>query len=136
MDISGSDLHLYCMEKNSEIMDKRDIIFDIWTLFLKNIGVIALIVLGLVGKFSYDLLTGKRFTMAYVFGSMGCAIVGGWVCGDYIMRYWPHQATLFIPIATMISFNLISGVMAIDYKALMQQEWRKAFDVLTRTKKD
>src|ERR1700761_8744454 len=92
--------------------------YDFWTQFWQFIykygAWIGWIILGLVGRFSYDLLRHKAFTIGYVLGSTGIAFLIGYVSGVYIFTKYPDDAPILIPMITLVSNNLVSAVMSID----------------------
>lgn len=90
--------------------------------------------IGLIGMFSADLIRNKQFTKWYILGCTGCAIFVGYVGGAYIIENYPTKAPFLIPTVTMLSNNLVSALVAIDYKALLQKDWKGAFELLTRKK--
>lgn len=114
--------------------DHEDIWYQAYLFICKYIVLIWGIILGLVGKFSYDLINNKKFTRYYLIGTTGLAIVGGYLSGIWVYENCPTKAPLFIPIATMLSNNIVSALMVIDYKALINKDWRGAFDILIKPK--
>ncbi len=121
----------------TERMDPKqptDFWSQVWQLLIKNGTLIGSILLGLIGTFSYDLLRNKKFTRAYIVGCTGCALFMGYVGGQYVLMYYPTKAPFLIPFITLLSNNFVSALMAIDYKALLQKDWRGAFDLLFRNK--
>lgn len=111
---------------------------DIWHQIMAFVSKNALwlwgIGIGLLGSFSYDLLRSKRFTKAYILGCTGAAIFCGYVGGSYVMDNYPKKAAILIPMITVLSNNLLSAVMSINYKALLQKDWKAAFEILMRKK--
>lgn len=134
MDISGSGLRIYIMEKNSQVMNKESITIDISSFFLKHLTLLGLILLGLLGRFSYDLLRNKKFTAAYVLGCTGASFVIGCLAGNWAEVHYSDNATALTVLSTMLANNIVSAIMSIDYKALMQKNWKGAFEILTRKK--
>lgn len=116
-------------------MSKQEFL-DLSSLIQKHLTLLLLIALGLLGKFSYDLLTNKKFTYSYVFGTTGIAIFGGYISAVFIDGRWPTQSNLLIPVATMLSFNIVSAIVSIDIKLLLKGEIRKAFEPIIRDGKD
>jgi hypothetical protein len=107
---------------------------DVWAVMLKHMSIIGLLLLGLVGKFSYDFLQNKKFTVGYILANSGISIFGGWLASGLIDRFSPDNRNLLIPIATMLAYNLVSALMSINWEAVANREWRKAFDILLKKK--
>ena len=117
-------------------MQKDTIINNFLEGLVKYGSLIGLILVGLVGMFSYDLLHSRKFTVSYVLGATGVALFGGYVGGSYALSHYPHQASWMIPMITILSNNIVSAFMAIDYRALMEGKVKAAFSELLRIKKD
>lgn len=115
-------------------MDYKEIDYSAQALhwLYKSSTAIWLIVLGLVGKFSHDLVRGKKMSWPYVLGSAGLAVFCGSIAYDFISVNYPNRVSILVPAITMVSNNLISAVMAIDYNALLKKDWKGAFDILFR----
>lgn len=117
-------------------MQKESFIDNCVQGLVKYGSLIGLILIGLMGMFSYELLHNRKFTISYVLGATGIALFGGYVGGTYVLNHFPDQAPWMIPMVTILSNNLISAIMSVDYKALIQKDWKGAFDLLFRIKKD
>lgn len=103
---------------------------QVWQTLVKYSSTILAIGMGLIGKFSYDLVRNKKFTISYILGSTGLAVFGGYMAGLYLFDKYPNQAPLLVPMVTMLSNNFVSAIMVIDYKALVQKDWKGAFEIL------
>ncbi len=117
-------------------MDNKNVSWytDLWSIIVKNLGWIYLVTVGLIGKFSYDFLRNKKFTLGYIIANSGISIVGGWIGAQLIDKYSPTNANILVPIATMLSYNFVSALMSIDWKAFVQRDWKAAFDILMKKK--
>lgn len=124
--------------KKQETMDNKNLFdfwwSDVWAIVLKHASIIGLLLLGLVGKFSYDFLQKKKFTLGYILANTGISIFGGWLASGVIDRFSPENRNLLIPISTMLAYNLVSAAMTINWEAFANREWRKAFDILLKKK--
>ena len=110
--------------KTTQLTDELFKFFDKYSTY------IGFIIMGLVGRFSYDLLRNKHFTWPYILGCAGISLIGGYTASVYIFQNYPEKAPLLVPLITMTSNNLVSAIMTIDYKALIKKDWRGAFDIL------
>lgn len=88
------------------------------------------IIMGLIGRFSYDLIRNKKFTWSYILGCSGLGLLCGYLASVYIFQNYPEKAPLLVPLITMMSNNLVSAIMTIDYKALIKKDWKGAFEIL------
>jgi|SRR6185503_7840949 len=75
------------------------------------------IIVGLVGKFSYDLLTGRKITWWQALASTGIALFFGFLAVAYCMYKEYDKGGMFIvPIATLLSEKLMIAIFAINWK--------------------
>lgn len=84
------------------------------------------ILIGLIGKFSHDLIMRKRITWVQAFASIGIALFCGFIASVVCMNNFPAQAAYIVPIVTLLSEKIIVAIFAVDYKALvaeMAQYW-------------
>lgn len=112
-----------------------DLLQELWKGVCRYGMWICWILLGLIGMFSADLLRNRKFTIWYMLGCTGAAIFVGYVVGIWVFANYPAEAPIYIPIATLLSNNIMSAIIAIDYKALLEKDWRGAFEILFRNKK-
>lgn len=78
---------------------------------------ILYIIVGLVGKFSYDLLTGKKITMWQALASTGVALFFGFLSVAFCMYKEYDKGGMFIvPITTLLSEKLMIAIFAVDWK--------------------
>lgn len=97
----------------AEIRDEiLNLLSKIWTY-------IALIALGLIGKFSYDIISGKKITFWQALASAGIAVFIGFMAGA-ICNYngWEKQQTIIIPVSTLLSEKIILALFSLDYKGI------------------
>lgn len=115
-------------------MQKKDVIEELWVFLYKYGSWIGWIFLGLVGRFSYDLFRKRKFTAAYIMASTGMALLVGYSGGVYIFAHYPDDAPILVPMLTLLSNNIVSALMAINWTEMMKKNWKEAFEVLLRKK--
>lgn len=76
------------------------------------------ILIGVIGKFSHDLIMGKRLSWVQVFASIGIALFCGFIASVVCMNHFPEHAAYIVPISTLLSEKIIVAILAVDYKAL------------------
>lgn len=76
------------------------------------------IFLGIIGKFSHDLIMKRKLTWVQAFASIGIALFCGFIASVVCANNFPEQAAYIVPIATLLSEKFFVAVFAIDYKAL------------------
>lgn len=85
------------------------------------LSVIAIAV-GIIGKFSYDMSIGKKYTKTAFFGSLGVCIFIGYITATICQaRGWITLGSILTPIATALSLDLFRGLM---------QNWKKFYNKL------
>ncbi len=111
---------------------------DIWpqviALAYKYLAVLGWVFLALIGQFSYDLIRNKKMSRAYIVGSAGVSLFVGIVIGGWIFTNYPDRAPIAVPIITLLSRDVMSALMVINWKALLKKDWKGAFEILTRKK--
>lgn len=113
---------------------QTDIGTQLFQTLFKYAALIGWILLGLIGRFSFDLFRNKRFTWKYFLGCTGAAIIVGYVGGSWVLTTCPDKAPMIIPTITMLANNIVSAVMLINWKAIIAKDWKGAFEALTRKK--
>lgn len=78
----------------------------------------AYIIIGIVGKFSHDLIMGKKLTWLQVFASIGIALFTGFIASMICLHNFPDKAAYIVPISTLLSEKIIIAVFSIDYKKI------------------
>ena len=76
------------------------------------------IFIGIIGKFSHDLIMRKRITWVQAFASIGIALFCGFIASVVCMHNFPNQAAYIVPISTLLSEKIVVAVFAVDYKLL------------------
>ena len=85
------------------------------------------IFIGIIAKFSFDLITGKRITFWQAIGSVGISLFIGFLSSVYCANYHPNLTPYVVPIATLSSEKIFLAIMAID--------WSKMIDVILKRNK-
>lgn len=101
-------------------MEKATEIFDL--LFAKIWNVAAWIFLGLIGKFSMDVMTGKKITVLQALASTGTALFVG-VMAHVICAYLDlgSQSAFIVPLATLLSDKIVIALMAMNVNKLVNK---------------
>lgn len=77
------------------------------------------ILIGMVGKFSYDLGTGKKLSWTKILSSAGIALFVGFISSAICLyNGWNEQAQYVVPIATLLSEKIVLALFSVDYKKL------------------
>lgn len=98
---------------------------ELASLFTSIWKLTALILLGIVGKFSYSYLTGKRITPVQAISTIGLAVFVGVIAGVLCRKMdFEEQAIWIVPIATLMSDKIIIAIMATDVKKMLH-DWLK-----------
>jgi hypothetical protein len=79
------------------------------------------ILIGIIGKFSHDLIMGKRLTWVQVFASIGIALFCGFLASVICMHNFPDKAAYIVPIATLLSEKIVVAILAVDYKMIASE---------------
>lgn len=113
---------------------QTDIVTQFFQLLFKYAALIGWVLLGLIGRFSFDLFKNKRITWKYILGCTGMAALVGYIAGSWLMINLPDKAPILTPILTLLANNIVSALMVIDWKSILAKDWKGAFEALTRKK--
>lgn len=92
------------------------------TAFISKIWVwFVYILVGLIGKFSYDIMLGKRLTWLQIFASIGIALFCGFIASVVCANNFPEHAPYIVPISTLLSEKLVVALVAVDYKTIISE---------------
>lgn len=80
------------------------------------------IVLGLMLKFSYNIISGKKITFWHAVASCICSIAIGALSSIWcIQTNRESMGTWIVPAATLLSDKLLTAAFSIDYKKILQE---------------
>ena len=82
--------------------------------------------IGIVGKFSYDLVTNKKISWISAIGSIGIAGVTGYFACLWCINNDISKAPYLVPMATLLSDKFFNWVFQLD--------WKGIFELITETK--
>lgn len=123
------------MESNRIMQDKN---FDIGTqiaiCLYKWSAYLGLIFLGIIGRFSLNLLANKKMTIAYIIGYSGLSFVVGYIATAIMLQKCPDRIVYILPLVTMLSNNIISIIMTviIEYKTISNGKWKGILEIILK----
>lgn len=91
---------------------------------------ILYIVVGIIGKFSHDLIMGRKLTWLQVLSSIGIALFMGFLSSVICYTRYPDYAAFIVPVSTLLSEKIIIAIFSIDFKKLVAeiaQYWADKF---------
>lgn len=95
-----------------------DLKTELLALFTKWYVYLCYMAIGLIGKFSFDLLSGKKMSVVKVLASTGVGLFVGFLSALYCIHFDKAEiAPLLVPICTSLSEKLMIAAFAINYKA-------------------
>lgn len=78
---------------------------------------------GIIGKFSYDMVNGKKYSKAAFWGALGVCIFVGYIVSTICRNVgWVEKSAWLTPIATALSQTLMQALI---------QNWHKVFKKIT-----
>lgn len=108
------------MQKNLEVLD-----------FLSKCGALfGYIIIGLMGKFGFDIVTKKKITFWYAFGTGCMACFSGFITWQCIKDNPKLNPGVYLPIASLISRDILLFLTMIDWQGVLKLVTRKS----TKTK--
>lgn len=79
----------------------------------------AYIFIGIIAKFSYNVIIGKKISLLQAIGSAGIAFFAGFIaCSLCYLHDAERDAMWIVPCATLISDKLVIAAMGADWKQL------------------
>lgn len=91
---------------------------EIISLFSKIWVWILYVLVGLMAKYSYDIITGKRVSFIQALASAGAAIAIGVIASAIcIYHNLENQGMFIVPGATILSDKIIIALMTVDVKS-------------------
>lgn len=74
---------------------------------------------GVIGKFSYDMVNGKKFSKRAFWSSLGVCIFIGYITAVLCKyRGWVEESSFIVPVSTALSQNIMQGLV---------QNWDKIY---------
>jgi hypothetical protein len=75
------------------------------------------ILMGLIAKYSYDIMRGKKITLLQAMASAGIALFVGFISSALCVQHDMEKEGMWIvPISTLLSEKLLMALFAIDWK--------------------
>lgn len=81
---------------------------------------VVYILIGLVGKMSYELVTGKKRSFWTAIGSVGIAAFTGYLSCIWCISNSPEKAPYLVPMATLLSDKFFTWIFSMDWAAIFK----------------
>lgn len=83
------------------------------------------ILLGLMAKYSYDIIRGRRITLWQALASAGLALFVGVLASLWCINHdMEREGMWIVPIATLMSEKIVMALFAIDWNNILS-DWAK-----------
>lgn len=76
------------------------------------------ILLGVLGKISYDLVRGRKISLIQSLGSTGISIFVGVLASMWCVKHSPDNGAFIVPVATLLSDKIFTALFAMDLKKI------------------
>ena len=86
----------------------------------KWMPIFGYVIIGLIGKFGYDIVSKKKITFWYIVGTSAIALFIGFLSAKMCDAHPLVNPGIAIPVATLLSRDLIVFITMIDKKKLME----------------
>lgn len=115
-------------------MEKISIIKgEVISLLYKNAYWIGLLLLGLGGRFCYDLLQNKKLSKLYIVGCTGCGFFVGAMTWIICHKYKLENGVIYVPLCTLLGQNIMSFVV-LKWQDILSKDWDSIFKEFTKKK--
>lgn len=78
------------------------------------------ILIGLLGKFGLDMVTGRKFTYRYIFGSGFLAVCAGWLSYQWCMSHPTINPGVVVSVSALASRDIILFISMVDWPGLLR----------------
>lgn len=106
-------------EKPALIQWLDENIEQIWAFMVKSGAWVWYTIVGIVGKWSYAQMTGKRMTILQYLGSAGAALYVGYVTSNWCLNHDPSLTSFLVPVFVLGSDKLLVAAMALNWKKIL-----------------
>lgn len=98
------------------------------TEFLTKYGMwVAYVLMGLVGKFGWDIISNRKISFRYILGSSMCGVFAGYIASVWCMRHAPSTGSYVVPVLTLVSRDFFLFLFSLDYNAVLKILLKKDF---------
>lgn len=98
--------------QDTKMQEKTDFI----ALFSKFWVWIFYILSGIIAKFSFDLVRGKKISFWQALGTTGISLFVGSLASFWCMRHSPDNGAFIVPVSTLLADKLLTSLFALDYR--------------------
>lgn len=103
------------MHKNDEILEY----LSKWGALFAYIGI------GLIGKLGWDIVNNRKISWWYLFGTGCIGVCIGYLAWIWCIAHAPESAGFVVPIATLISRDIMLFINMIDWQGVLKLITRK-----------
>ena len=98
---------------------------------VRYIPFVGYVLIDLIGKFGYDIVSKKKITVAYILGTSAMALFVGFLTCKLCEAHPQVNPAMAVPVATLLSRDAIVFITMIDKKKLLEL----VFNIKTDSKK-
>lgn len=80
---------------------------------------IAYVGIGLIGKFGWDIVSRKKLSGWYIFGTGCMSIFVGFICSKWFMIHQPEMGAYCVPVLTLVSRDILVFIKLIDWTKIL-----------------
>ena len=81
---------------------------------------IGYVMIGLIGKFGYDIVSKKKITIPYILGTSAMALFVGFLTCKLCTAHPVVNESVAVPVATLLSRDMIVFLTMVDKKKLVE----------------
>lgn len=109
---------------HAKMSQKVNLIDEFIQAIVRHSAWIALIIVGIAGKFGVDILLNKKLSLWYVIGTILVAFFVGFVSSIWYSSHDPEMGKIMVPLLTLSSRDVLLTVRLIN--------WGKLIELLTK----
>lgn len=82
---------------------------------------VAYVIIGLVGKFGWDIASKKKMSWWYVIGTGCMAVFVGFISARWFMLNKPQMGAYCVPVLTLVSRDILIFLNLVDWKGVLSR---------------
>jgi|SRR6187399_1755355 len=82
---------------------------------------VAYVIIGLIGKFGWDIAAKKKMSWWYVIGTGCMAVFVGFISSIWFMKNRPEMGAYCVPVFTLVSRDILIFLNLLDWKGILSK---------------
>lgn len=97
----------------------NDNLEQLWMFVFKSGAWIWYTLVGIIGKWSWNVMTGRKMTWRQVLASAGAALFVGFIAAKYCLAYRPDMLAYAVPVLVLASDKIVMAIMLLNWRNII-----------------